>query len=211
MSHVRQNMLNLETVYKKIHKVFDEHQSDPQTEVEMRLGKFNGKMFDTNVSREIFEKIHDALMKYDGWEKIFNTEEEVFYRDRDNIRMSVNESTGDRKVVQKVSVHKEDFKRIKGAPLDMRFSVCKEVPIELEDFSDMDRKRSKIRRSFVRKNLSIDLTTSTGDSVDLDSEELTEYQVEFEIIKPSEVKDKYQLMNIIQKVNDLFKIFENTK
>lgn len=204
-------MLNIETAYKKVHKVFNEHHGDPHTEVEMRLGKFNGKMFDTNVGKETFEKINDALMKYDGWEKILNTEEEVFYRDHDNIRMSVDESSGDRKVVHKISLHKEDFKKIKGAPLDMRFSVCKEVPVELDDFGVMDRKRTKTRRSFVRKNLSIDLTVSTGDAVDLDSEEMSEYQVEFEIIRPSDVKDAYQLMNIIQKVNDLFKIFENTK
>lgn len=204
-------MLNIETAYKKVHKVFNEHRGDPHTEVEMRLGKFNGKMFDTNVGKETFEKINDALMKYDGWEKILNTEEEVFYRDHDNIRMSVDESSGDRKVVHKISLHKEDFKKIKGAPLDMRFSVCKEVPVELDDFGVMDRKRTKTRRSFVRKNLSIDLTVSTGDAVDLDSEEMSEYQVEFEIIRPSDVKDAYQLMNIIQKVNDLFKIFENNK
>lgn len=203
--------MNIETVYKKIHKVFDEHQSDPQTEVEMRLGKFNGKMFDTNVGKDTFDKIHTALMKYDGWEKIFNTEEEVFYRDRDNIRMSIDETSGNRKVIQKVSIHKEDFKRIKGSPFEMRFSVCKEVPVDLEDFGDMDRKRTKIRRSFIRKNLSIDLTITSGDAVDMDSEDMVEYQVEFEIIQPSEVKDKFQLMNIIQKVNDLFKIFENNK
>jgi hypothetical protein len=203
--------MNLETAYKKVHKVFDEHQSDPHTEVEMRLGKFNGKMFDTNVGNEAFDKIYRALMKYDGWEKILKTEEQVFYRDRDNLRMSVDESTGDRKIVQKVSVHKEDFKRIKGSPFDMRFSVSKEIPTEVDDLSDMDRTRTKHRQSFIRKNLSIDLTMSTGDSVDLDSEDMTEYQVEFEIIQPSQVGDKFQLMNIIQKVNDVFKIFADSK
>ena len=203
--------MNIETAYKKVHKVFEDNQNDPQTEVEMRLGKFNGKMFDTNVGQEAFDKIYRALMKYDGWEKILKTEEQVFYRDRDNLRMSVDEVSGDRKIIQKVSVHKEDFKRIKGSPFDMRFSVSKEVPVDLEDLGDMDRKRTKIRRSFIRKNLSIDLTITSGDAVDMDSEDMVEYQVEFEIIQPSEVKDKFQLMNIIQKVNDLFKIFVDSK
>lgn len=203
--------MNLETAYKKVHKVFEDNQNDPQTEVEMRLGKFNGKMFDTNVGQEAFDKIYRALMKYDGWEKILKTEEQVFYRDRDNLRMSVDEVSGDRKIIQKVSVHKEDFKRIKGSPFDMRFSVSKEVPVEVDDLSDMDRTRTKHRQSFIRKNLSIDLTMSSGDSVDMDSEDMNEYQVEIEIIQPSQVKDKFQLMNIIQKVNDIFKIFADSK
>jgi len=203
--------MNLETTYKKVHKVFEDHQNDPHTEVEMRLGKFNGKMFDTNVGQEAFDKIYRALMKYDGWEKILKTEEQVFYRDHDNLRMSVDESTGQRNIVQKISVHKEDFKRIKGSPYDVRFSLSKEIPIEVDDLGDMDRMRTKHRQSFIRKNLSIDLTMSTGDSVDLDSEDMTTYQVEFEIIQPSQVKDKFQLMNIIQKVNDVFKIFTDGK
>lgn len=203
--------MNIETAYKKVHKVFEDNQNDPQTEVEMRLGKFNGKMFDTNVGQEAFDKIYRALMKYDGWEKILKTEEQVFYRDRDNLRMSVDEVSGDRKIIQKVSVHKEDFKRIKGSPFDMRFSVSKEVPVEVDDLGDMDRTRTKHRQSFIRKNLSIDLTMSSGDSVDMDSEDINEYQVEFEIIQPSQVKDKFQLLNIIQKVNDIFKIFADSK
>jgi hypothetical protein len=97
------------------------------------------------------------------------------------------------------------------SPFDMRFSVSKEIPTEVDDLSDMDRTRTKHRQSFIRKNLSIDLTMSTGDSVDLDSEDMTEYQVEFEIIQPSQVGDKFQLMNIIQKVNDVFKIFADSK
>ena len=198
--------MNLETAYKKVHKVFDEHRSDPHTEVEMRLGKFNGKMFDTNVGQEAFDKIYRALMKYDGWEKILKTEEQVFYRDRDNLRMSVDESTGDRKIVQKLSVHKEDFKRIKGVPYDVRISFSKETPTEIDDFSDMDRKRTKHRQSFVRKNLSIDLTMSTGDAIDLDAEDTTDYQIEFEIINPSDVKCKNEFVNIVQKVNDLLKV-----
>ena len=86
-------------------------------------------------------------------------------------------------------------------------AFSKEVPTEIDDFSDMDRKRTKHRQSFIRKNLSIDLTMSTGDAVDLDAEDMTDYQIEFEIIKPDDVKSKNELLNIIQKVNDLFKVF----
>lgn len=198
--------MNTETVYKKVHKIFDENQNDPQIEVEMRLGKFNGKMFDTNVGKDTFDRVYRALTKYQGWEKVFTTQEEVFYRDRDNIRMSIDENTGNQKIIQKYSTHKEDFKRIKGVPYDVRISFSKEIPTEIDDFSDMDRKRTKHRQSFVRKNLSIDLTMSTGDAIDLDSEDTTDYQIEFEIINPSDVKSKNEFLNIVQKVNDLLKV-----
>jgi hypothetical protein len=56
--------MNIETVHKKIHKVFGDHQNDPNIEVEMRLGKFNGKLFDTNVGKETFDKIYRVLVKY---------------------------------------------------------------------------------------------------------------------------------------------------
>jgi hypothetical protein len=70
----------------------------------------------------------ELFVKYQGWEKIYTTQEEVFYRDRDNIRMSIDETSGEQKIVQKSSVHKEDFKRIKGVPYDVRIAFSKEVP-----------------------------------------------------------------------------------
>ena len=121
--------------------------------------------------------------------------------------MSIDETTGDQKIIQKTSIHKEDFKRIKGVPYDVRIAFSKEVPMEIDDFSDMDRKRTKHRQSFVRKNLSIDLTMSSGDNIDLDAEDITDYQIELEIINPSDVKSKNDLLNILHKVNDLFKVF----
>ena len=199
--------MNTEIVHKKIHKLFEQSQNDPLTEVELRIGKFNGKLFDTNIGKDTFDKVYRALVKYQGWEKIYTTQEEVFYRDRDNIRMSIDETTGDQKIIQKTSIHKEDFKRIKGVPYDVRVAFSKEVPMEIDDFSDMDRKRTKHRQSFVRKNLSIDLTMSSGDNIDLDAEDITDYQIEMEIINPSDVKSKNDLLNILHKVNDLFKVF----
>jgi hypothetical protein len=58
----------------------------------------------------------------------------------------------------------------------------------------------------VRKNLSIDMTISSGDNVDMDSEEEASYQIELEIVKPGDVDSVYKLFNIINKVADLVKI-----
>jgi len=79
------------------------------------------------------------------------------------------------------------------------------------DYTDMDRKRFKERKSFVRKNLSIDMTKSTGDTVDMDAEDAASYQVEFEIIKPSDVHTSEQLFNIVHKINDVFKLLSSNK
>ena len=104
-------------------------------------------------------------------------------------------------MVQKIKVVKEDFK---SEPLDVRFSISREIPTH--GSYDMDRKRSKYRHSFVRKNLSIDMTVSSGDSVDMDSEDAASYQIELEIVKPSDVGSYNDLFNILHKVNDLSKL-----
>tara|TARA_R110000772_G_C13123661_1_gene422122 strand:- start:530 stop:691 length:162 start_codon:yes stop_codon:yes gene_type:complete len=50
------------------------------------------------------------------------------------------------------------------------------------------------------------MTISSGDNVDMDSEEEASYQIELEIIKPSEVDSVYKFQNIMQKVADLSKL-----
>lgn len=72
----------------------------------------------------------------------------------------------------------------------------------------MDCKKTKTRTSYIRKNLSIDMTSIIGGAQDMDSEDPFTYQVEFEIIKPENVEDKNTLFNIIHKIKDLFNILE---
>ena len=204
--------MNVESILKKVESAFDANKDDPSIEVEMRLGKFNGSMFDTNVGKDVFEQILRGLEQYDGWEDVKKTSCEVFYRDRDSVRMSVDDETGDQTIVQKRSMFKGDIKKVKNAPFDVRFSICREVPMPQDgDYTDMDRKRLKERVSFIRKNLSIDMTKSTGDTVDMDAEDPTSYQVEFEIITPSKVETSEQLFNIVHKINDIFKLLSSSK
>ena len=191
--------MNTEIIVKKIESAFENNKNDPEIEVEIRLGKFNGKMFDTNVGKEVFDRIFRGLSQYPGWENKKETNSEVFYRDRDSIRMTIDEDSGDQAIIQKRSMFK-----------DIRFSICKEVaqPDDME-LNDMDRKRFKKRISFIRKNLSIDMTISSGDSEDMDNEDPTSYQVEFEIVKPSDVSTRNELFNIMYKINDVFKLLEH--
>ena len=59
--------MNTEIIVKKIESAFENNKNDPEIEVEIRLGKFNGKMFDTNVGKEVFDRIFRGLSQYPGW------------------------------------------------------------------------------------------------------------------------------------------------
>jgi hypothetical protein len=50
------------------------------------------------------------------------------------------------------------------------------------------------------------MTISSGDNVDMDSEEECSYQIEFEIVKPNDVSDIDSFYKIVHKVNDLSKL-----
>jgi hypothetical protein len=180
---------------------FEAFKTEENIEVEVRLGKHNGSLFDTNVGKDTWERVLKGLKNYDGWESTDYNESDVFYNDKNNVRITSNEDTGEQTMIQKISVVKEDFKC---DPLDVRVCIAREIPTSGE--YEMDRKRTKVRHSFVRKNLSIDMTISSGDNVDMDSEEEASYQIELEIVKPGDVDSVYKLFNIINKVDDLVKI-----
>ena len=180
---------------------FEAFKTEENIEVEVRLGKHNGSLFDTNVGKDTWERVLKGLKNYDGWESTDYNESDVFYNDKNNLRITSNEDTGEQTMIQKISVVKEDFKC---EPLDVRVCIAREIPISGE--YEMDRKRTKVRHSFVRKNLSIDMTISSGDNVDMDSEEEASYQIELEIVKPGDVDSVYKLFNIINKVADMAKI-----
>ena len=185
----------------KVLAIFETHKNEGDIEVEIRLGKHNGSLFDTNVGKDVWKNVLKGLKKYDGWESIKMTTSDVYYNDSNNVRITCDEDTGEQTMIQKIAVAKEDFKR---EPLDVRFCIAREIPTSGE--YEMDRKRTKTRHSFVRKNLSIDMTISSGDNADMDSEEEASYQIELEIVKPSDVDSIYKFKNILQKIDDLMKL-----
>jgi hypothetical protein len=177
--------------------LFDAYKNEENIEVEIRLGKHNGSLFDTNVGKEAWTRVLRGLKKYEGWERVEQTRADVYYNDSNNVRITVDEEDT-QVMIQKIAVVKRDFTR---DPFDVRFSVSREIPTTGE--YSMDRKRTKVRHSFVRKNLSIDMTISTGDHVDMDSEEEASYQIELEIIRPKDVDTKDTLFNIIHKIENI--------
>ena len=188
-------------IAEKVLPLFEAHKGEGDIEVEIRLGKHNGSLFDTNVGKDVWKQVLKGLKKYDGWESTKTSTSDVYYNDANNVRITVDEDSGEQTMIQKIAVVKEDFKR---EPLDVRFCVAREIPTSGE--YEMDRKRTKTRHSFVRKNLSIDMTISSGDNADMDSEEEASYQIELEIVKPSGVDSIYKFKNILQKIDDLIKL-----
>jgi hypothetical protein len=202
--------MDVQVLYDKVKPIIDLHRNNDHIEIEIRIGKFNGTMFDTNVGKETFTTVMRRLQKYNGWEKIISSSQEVFYRDNDNTRITVDENTGDETIIQKHRVHNEDFKNNASAPFDFRVSISKEIPVTDVERT-MDKKKMKERLSFIRKNLSIDLTTCMGDTHDMDSEDPVVFQIEMEIIDPKSIGDDRQLFNILHKVKDLFNILDTIK
>jgi hypothetical protein len=202
--------MDVRTLFESIKPLFEQHKNDEHVEFEFRLGKFNCGTFDTDVGKQRFELVLDGLRQYAGWERIVSINEEVFYRESDNLRISIDSTTGDEKIVKKERVHNEDFDKLRGAPYDVRFGISKETPVE--DYEgEMDKKKNKYRLSFIRKNLSIDMTIINGDVEDMDTEDPNRYQIEFEIIDPKLVTDDNTLFNIVHKINDVFNILDSSK
>ena len=89
--------------------------------------------------------------------------------------------------------------------------MSKEIPMPEDIDREMDKKKVKQRVSFLRKNVSIDITIVTGDSHDMDAEDPMTYQIEFEIINPSAVVSKDDLFKILYKINNVFIMLNNTR
>ena len=169
-------------------------------EIEMRLGRKTAKKFDTNIGHETFEKLLRALAKYDGWESRTENKYAVYYGSG-NKRITVDESTDESVAVIKTRVAAMDFE-LPNCPFDVRLGISKEVPYEQDD-EEMASVKEKHRWSFVRKNLTIDISKIKGDPDDPDSDEDTTYQVELEIINPRTIGDRDTLFAILYKIFNL--------
>jgi hypothetical protein len=185
--------------FEKVSPIFSKYQNEKNVEFEFRLGKINRGTFDTNIGQETFEKILRGLHKYTGWENVSKKSDTAYYKDE--IRLLIDDETEESTQVTKHKIGTVDHS-LSGQPLDVRFAVATEKPCKKE-VEEYTKARKRSRTSFVRKNLSIDMTVVSGDSDDWDAEEDLSYQIEFEIIDPTKVRDVDTLYNIVYKVQDV--------
>lgn len=190
-------------VFHAVEPVFNKHKDTPHVECEVRLGRFVGNRFDANVGETIWHQVVNALEKYDGWESKSTTASEVYYKE--DLRMIVDGATDDQELYRKKRITNTELK-LKDRPLDARFSVSIEEPVDpasMGEDDEWEQVRCRTRKSFVRKNLRIDCTVVTGGDVDPDAEDDTEYQVEMEIVDPTRVGDRDTAFNIFYKLQDI--------
>lgn len=184
--------------------IINKNQNSPNIEIEIRLGTKGAKNFETDVGKATFDKVLKALTKYEGWEAKTIKQYAVYYG-QEGRRVTVDEDTDETVAVIKKRVTVNDF-TIEGSNLDCRLGVATEVPYERDvDNEVMESVKSKKRWSFIRKNLSIDLSIVKGDPDDPDADSDTTYQIEMEIIDPTKVKTRDEMFNILYKVFDLIK------
>jgi len=79
------------------------------------------------------------------------------------------------------------------------------VPFEYDGEEESTEQKAKERWSFVRKNLSIDLSIVKGNPDDKDCDDDTVYQVEMEIVDLKKVHTSIELFNIVYKIFDVIK------
>jgi hypothetical protein len=194
----------MHAAFDQIEPLFNQFKNRANVEIEMRLGKIAYGKFDTNVGRSTFQKVLDGLQKYPGWEKVTKSNTTVYFSG--DVRVVDDDDSGSSSVHKKTKLKKSDI-GLQDKPFDLRFSVSTEVscprPGENTEYEDM---RVRKRTSFLRKNLSIDMTVVSGDADDPDSEENERYEIELEIVNPQSVKDKNELYNIVHKVDDILKL-----
>jgi hypothetical protein len=183
-------------------KPISRFKSTPNVEIEWRLGRV-GSRFDTNVGKESFEKVLKALCKYNEWEKAHKSKSTMYYFPG-NKRVTVDDETDEQAACIKKRVAVDDF-QLEGFPLDVRLGVSTEEPFEYDGEEESTEQRTKERWSFVRKNLSIDLSIVKGNPDDKDCDDDTTYQIELEIVDPKKVHTTIEIFNIIYKVFDIMK------
>ena len=196
----------MHTAFDQIEPIFNQFKGRSNTEFEIRLGKKTKSSFDTNIGKEVFQRILRGLEKYDGWEKVSKTKETVYYKG--DLRVCDNEETGQSRVECKKKLKKHDI-TLDDSLFDIRFCVSSETPCAKPDDAVFDDMRIKNRVSFFRKNLVIDATHVTGDPDDPDSETSETYELELEIVDPKKVANKDELYNMVYKVRDILKLVSN--
>lgn len=195
----------MEALFAKFSPVVRSHSTKPNVELEFRVGKMNRGRFDTNVGKEAYTKALMNLAKYKGWEKTSKSEDTIYYG-LNGRRAVCNPETGDVKRVVKNRVEVVD-QNLEGQPFDVRLGVSTEVPYEPDEEEEVfEETKTRVRHSFIRKNLAIDVSAVQGSPDDPDCDEDMSYQIELEIIDPKNIGDDNQLYNLMYKVFDVLKI-----
>lgn len=185
--------------------IVNQYKHVPNVEIEVRLGSIGPKNFESNVGRAAFDKVLAGLQRYAGWESTSEKQYTVYYGSSGK-RITVDEQTDESVAVIKKRLAVDDFTLSGNSSYDVRIGVSSEVPYVRDEDEVMESLRSKKRWSFVRKNLSIDLSIMKGDQDDPDTDSDTTYHIELEIVNPTLVHTRDELFNILYKIFDIISL-----
>lgn len=151
-------------------------------EVEVRLGRVNGKRFNSGVNKSIFSKISNGLQSYTNWDKTEFCRSTVLNFDKiDNTIRCISEIKDGETSVRYISKQKVcilDFTSVSTC-CDIRMCVSLEIPVTARPrLDDATRRVVRDRISYTLGKWRYDLTTVT----DIQGQE--EYQVEIELVDP---------------------------
>lgn len=195
--------VNTHIMFDKWNQSIARHSKNPHVETEFRLGRKTSSGFDTNVGMGPFRKVLASLEKYTEWEKTEHSMSTIYYFPA-NKRLVVNEETDEQVGVTKTRVYVDDI-TLEDCQFDVRLGISTEVGFLYDGKETSNNQRDRERWSFIRKNLSIDMSIVKGQPLDKDSDDDTTYQIEFEIIKPGLVKNDVEMFHIIHKISDVLK------
>ena len=191
----------MKDIFQSFESEFNKHKDVPNLEVEFRLGKKGNGVFDTNVGEDAFFKLKKALGQFGDWESVVDSTTDVYYG-KGGMRLQVNSMTDEQHAELKKTISKTDHIS-NNLPFDIRMSMATETATVAVDDAEYDSTKKKIRTSYVRKGLSIDMTMFSGSPDDMDCEDDMSYHVEFEIKNPRGVKTRDQLYNHLYKIKNL--------
>ena len=186
-----------------VYSFIQPHLCKNHLEIEFRIGKKNGNYFDNNMGKDTYEKLHRRLMRYTDWDAVKHQKALVYHGTRKNLRIVYDEDTDEQTVISKYNVANMD-KTLDGERYDVRVAVSIENPATYD--AEKDRfpiVKKRIRTSFIRKGLSIDL--SIVENEDKDSENPLVYRLELEILDPK-IQNDITFANHYQKIFDVLKL-----
>ena len=171
-----------------ISKMIVEYKDLEGVEFEFRLGRMNGRKFDSNIGQEFFQKIANTLTSNTSWnaQEMLHTTE--YSKKKSNVRQILDEKTDTETFIEKKRI-KDITYTVDGMKLDFRFSVSQEIPLtNQETMEDCDFVREKKRTSRHHKNWKFETTQVEGGDIDPDDENQVRYEVELEVKDPKDIK-----------------------
>ena len=172
-----------------ISKLMEEHKNLPGIEFEFRLGRINGKKFDSNIGKTNFEKVAAKLTTNSSWNEQQMLKTTEYSKKKSNIRQIYDDLKDTEMFMNKQRLKDVNFS-VEGYTLDFRFSVSQETILkDQEPLDDCDFIREKKRTSRHHKNWKFETTQVEGGDVDPDEESPIRYEIELEVKDPTEIKD----------------------